>query len=379
MSGPLTGKRVLDLTWGISGPLATMLMADYGADVIRIEAPDGDPFSVHPGYVVWNRGKRGMTLDLRKPEGLATFKRLLPTVDALVESFQPGVADRLGIGYETLHEQFPRLVYTSISAYGQQGTDRDRPGYDGLVQARLGMQHDQVGFRDGPIYVGWAMPSYSTAFLALIGTLTAIYVRLSTGRGQHVDTSLRDGALAMLTMWWSQAEKGQERFATPIWVKKLLVELFECSDGEWLHLHTGAQGAYDRFVVGIDMPHLADQPQTEEMWIGMFETATNWFKSHTREEALAMLLRQDIPSLPVNPPGGALRDPQSQVMKFVETVHDPRLGDIDEIGLSVRFEKTPGEIRSSAPDPSQHTDDVLTEAGLSSDEIEKLRQSSTIR
>ena len=127
------------------------------------------------------------------------------------------------------------------------------------------------------------------------------------------------------------------------------------------------------------MPHLADQPQTEEMWKGMFEAATNWFKSHTREEGLAMLLRQDIPSLPVYPPGGVLRDPQSQVMKFVETVHDPRLGDIDEIGLSVRFEKTPGEIRWSAPDPGQHTNDVLTEAGLSIDEIEKLRQSATIR
>ena len=187
MSGALDGFRILDLTWGIAGPLATMLMADNGAEVVRVSAPGGDQFAEHPGYRVWNRGKKSLVLDLNQAIGLEVFHRLLPQADALIESFQPGVADRLGIGYETLIQRYPRLVYTSVSGYGQEGSDRDRPGYDGLVQARMGIQEQQPGYREGPIYLGFAMPSYSAAFLTLIGTLTAVLVREQTGRGTEVE------------------------------------------------------------------------------------------------------------------------------------------------------------------------------------------------
>ena len=378
MSGPLAGKRVIDLSWGITGPLATMLMADYGADVIRVERPGGDPFAVQSGYVVWNRGKRGIALDLKQPTGLAVLDRLLAGADVLMESFAPGVADRLGIGYEALHERFPGLVYTSISAYGQQGSGRDRPGYDGLVQARMGIQETQKGYREGPIYIGFAMPSLTAAFLAVIGTMTAVYHRVVTGRGQHVDTSLRDGALAMLTMHWAQTERGQASYGASFWQRKLLVDLFQCSEGEWLHLHTGAQGAYDRLVEGIGLSEFMDKPQTEEMWDRMLSTAREWFGTHTREEGLDMLLRQDIPSLPVYEAGGALRDPQAVAMKFVETVHDPELGDLDELGLGIRFEKSPGSIRGSAPRSGQHTDEVLASAGYAPGDIADLREAGVV-
>lgn len=373
MSGPLTGKRVLDLTWGIAGPMAGMIMADYGADVVRVESPRSDPLSAHPGYVVWNRGKRSMTLDVFQSEGVEVLDRLLAGADVLMESFQPGVTDRYGFGWEAVHAKHPRVVYTSISGYGQEGEDRDRPGYDGLVQARMGLQELQPGFRDGPKFVGFSMASTPTSFLAMIGTLTALYIRETSGLGQHVDTSLRQGALSMLTMQWATAEKGRDRFDVSFWDRKLLVDLFQCGDGRWLHMHTGAQGAYDRFVEGVEMPHLMDKKQTEEMWGEMRAGATQWFKTHTREEALDMLKRQDIPALPVEPPGGALRDPQARPNGFVQTVHDPVLGDIDEVGMYLKFEKTPGGIRSSAPARGADTGELLAEAGYSAAEIEGLR------
>ncbi len=384
MAGPLTGFRILDLTWGITGPLATMLMADNGGDVVRVTPPGDpdvsgpDPSASHPGYVVWNRGKRSLALDLRRPEGVAVLHRLLAQTDALIESWQPGAADRLGLGYEALHVRYPRLVYTSVSGYGQRGSDRDRPGYDGLVQARMGLQDIQQGHRDGPIYAGFAMPSYSAAFLVVIGTLTALVVRERTGRGQHVDTSLRDGALAMLTMNWALAEKGQERYATPVWQKRLLVEMFKCGDGHWLHLHTGAQGAFERLVQGIGASEYAGVPLDEAKWSAMFDKATAWFASHTREEGLAMLRKQDVPSLPIHPPGEALRDAQSIAMKFAEKVRDPELGELEEIGLGLRFEKTPGAIQGSAPRPGQHTDELLATAGYSQGEIAGLRRTKVI-
>ncbi|MEE9284577.1 MAG: CoA transferase [Dehalococcoidia bacterium] len=378
MAGVLSGFRIIDLTWGVSGPLATMLMADNGAEVVRITAPKSDPFSDHLGYTVWNRGKKSLMLDLGGVEGIEVLHRLLPRTDALIESFQPGVADRMGFGYEALHRRYPRLVCTSVSGYGQEGSDRDRPGYDGLVQARMGIQEEQPGHRDGPIYLGFAMPSYSAAFLVLIGTLTALLVREQTGRGQHVDTSLRDGALAMMTMNWAHAEKGQDLYGRPVWVKRLLVEMFQGSEGDWLHLHTGAQGAFERLMAGVGLNEYVNTPMTEESWEVMFDKTKAWFRAHTLEEGLAMLRKQDIPNLPVLAPGGALRDPQSVAMKFVETVHDPELGDLEQIGLGLRFEKTPGAIQGPAPRPGQHTDELLAAAGYSGDQIRTLRDSSVV-
>lgn len=378
MAGPLTGYTVLDLTWGIPGPLATMLMTDYGADVIRIIPPGGD-IATHPGYRVWNRGKKSMTLDLKKPEGKQVFEKLLAKADVLVESFSPGVAEKLGIGYEAVHKKFPHIVYTSISAYGQTGSDRDRPGYDGLVQARVGIHGQQGGHRKGPIYAGLAMPSYSTAFNVVIGALTALYVRdTKTGKGQHVDTSLRDGALAMLNMNWWRTERGADKFNITPWQKRLLVELFECAKGEWLQLHTGAQGAFDRLMEHIGFKEYVGVPMTGESWVEMEKRVKKWFFEHTREEGLAMLKRADVPSLPVLPPGGALHDPQAYAMKFVETIEDPELGPIEEIGLSLRFEKAPGAIRGPAPKKGQHTEELLTAAGYNKTDIAKLRAAAVI-
>src|SRR3990172_380229 len=192
----LDGVRLLELSWGIAGPVASMMLSDNGAEVIKVEPPDGDPFRSQPGYLVWNRGKRSLAVDLKRPEGQAILHRLAQGADVLLESFAPGVAQRLGADYDELAPLTPRLVYCSISGYGPEGPHAESPGYDHLVAARTGV-YEQPGFRPGPTFVVFPLPSYGAALLAVQGVAVALYVRELTGRGQRVETSLLEGSFAM--------------------------------------------------------------------------------------------------------------------------------------------------------------------------------------
>ena len=198
MAGALGHVRVLDLSWGIAGPMTTMFLADNGADVIRIERPSGDPFAGQTGYRVWNRGKRSVRLDLQSPEGLSRFMELVPSFDVVVDSFAPGTMERLGLGHENLAALHPGLVTCSITAYGDHPAHRERPGYDALVAARTGLLYDQKGRsgtamefiagrpgphpefgrpdglvrgadRDGPVFPRTPWPSVGAAYLATLG------------------------------------------------------------------------------------------------------------------------------------------------------------------------------------------------------------------
>src|SRR5437868_5608212 len=190
MPGALHGGRVLDLSWGIAGPLGTLLLAEQGADVIKVEPPGGDPFREYSGYAVWNRSRRSVTVDLKQPAGADAFRKLAADADVLVETFRPGVTDRLGIGYDALHEINPRLVYLSCPAYPEGHRFAPRPGYDALVQASSGQQWEQPGWRPGPPFLPMPMPSMRAMSLAPTAIITALIARENTGRGQHVRTSL---------------------------------------------------------------------------------------------------------------------------------------------------------------------------------------------
>ena len=177
MAPVLDGLRVVDLSWGLAGPVTTMLMADYGAEVIKVEPSGGDRFRDYPGNLVWNRGKKSVVLDLTRPADVASFRDLASTADVLVESFRPGTTDRLGIGYEELHAENPRLVYCSITGYGRHSAASSRPAYDGLVQARSGIQNEQAGHRSGPVYLYVPLPSYGAMFLASCAIHAALHAR----------------------------------------------------------------------------------------------------------------------------------------------------------------------------------------------------------
>ena len=198
----LEGLRVLDFTRGMAGPLVTMIMADFGAEVIRVEPPDGDPLWSQPAYLLWNRGKQSIDLDLRSPEGQQRVTDLVRSSDVLIESFRPGQAERLGIGYERMAQCNPSLVYCSISAFGSEGPYEQLKPYDGIVNAKSGRMRDQVGhYRNRPIYRAVNDTSYHAAMFAVQGLLAALRVAWMTGEGQHVSTSLLRGVTAPNNPW----------------------------------------------------------------------------------------------------------------------------------------------------------------------------------
>jgi crotonobetainyl-CoA:carnitine CoA-transferase CaiB-like acyl-CoA transferase len=261
----LEGLKVLDLSWGIAGPMATMLLADHGAAVTRIEPPGGDPFRTQLGYRTWQRGKRSAVLDLKTPADRDCLLALAHGADILVESFAPGVTARLGIDYARLHDVNPRLIYCSITAYGRGNRHSERPGYDALVAARTGLHFEQRGWpegalnhmarrpdpfahlehdpaqvqgpaRSGPVFPASFYPSLGAFFAATLGIHAALHARAITGRGQWVETSLLQGALACASGVWQRAENLDARdFDSWILGARSPKGHFQCADGRWIH------------------------------------------------------------------------------------------------------------------------------------------------
>src|SRR3954469_2772106 len=271
MTSVLDGIRVLDLSSGIAGPVAGMLLSDHGADVVKIEPPGGDPWRGTPGYDVWLRGRRSAELDLGTDADRDVFYALADAADVVLETFGPGTAARLGVDAKTLLARNSRLVHCTISAYGPHTGLRDRPGYDALVAARLGLLHEQRGHpggpaaaepflpeldvpegmppgapRDGPIFTYTPWPSMCAAFLATTGISAALLAREQTGRGQRVETSLLQAALSLTASKWLQAEfDDAPGFRTWIYDQRATKGMFQCSDGRWIQ----AWVPYPKFVL----------------------------------------------------------------------------------------------------------------------------------
>ena len=209
--GALDGVKVLDLSWGIAGPLGVMLLAEHGADVIKVEPPGGGPSRDDPQLRVWDRGRRSVELELRSPSGVEQFLGLAATADVLVEAFRPGAMAELGLDYDSVKHRCPRLVYLSVPAYPAASRHAGRGGWDALVQARMGLQHEQPGWREGPVFLQNASPSMAAAYLVPIGILAALSAREETGVGQHVETSIFQGGMSLTTMLWVHAQHGQSQ------------------------------------------------------------------------------------------------------------------------------------------------------------------------
>jgi len=265
MAGVFEGVRVLDLSWGIAGPMTTMLLADNGAEVTRIEPPDGDPFRDQTGYRVWHRGKRSARLDLGSEDGRQTFMALARSADVVVDSFSPGTSTRLGVDHESLSRINPRVVTCSITGYGDHPQHRDRPGYDGLVAARTGLLYDQKGRRgsameyicgrpgphpefdgpeglvrgadrEGPVFPRTPWPSIGATYFATLGIAAALRAREVSGEGQRVATSLLQGALAAASLNWQRVDNPD---APLYWMwpvdSRSIEGIYQCADDRWVH------------------------------------------------------------------------------------------------------------------------------------------------
>ena len=375
MAGPLEGFRVIDCSRGDAGARMTWLLADYGADVIRVEPPGGDPWrdALAIKYSVYNRNKRSVELDLHDSTGRETFLELVETADVVVETWKPGVAERLGLDYETLHHRVPGLVYCSISGFGPESEFSDLPGYDALVHAAAGMMGAQFGHREGPIFLGLPQASNGAAYMAILGVLAALYRREDDGWGRRVETSLLDGVLAYMAqaLGYGDASAPVEsaNAAAPFGAPRFVTRTFLCEDDEWLGLSTFGRGAFDRLmiVLGIndrvppaDGAGVTAQLSPEEAAI-VFNEVPEIFLTKQRNTWLELLLEADIAAIPVLRPGEVFDEPQAVHNGIVVEVEDPILGSLQQVGPPVRFISTPGEVRQPAPGPGQHTDEVLSE------------------
>jgi crotonobetainyl-CoA:carnitine CoA-transferase CaiB-like acyl-CoA transferase len=358
-TGPLAGLRVLDLTRGRAGGLAAMLLSDYGADVLRIEPPGGDPlWDELSGYPVWHRGKQVIELDLRAARAQAALRGRLGVADVLLESFAPGTMARFGLAYADVAASAPRLIYASISGYGQVGADRDRPGYDALVQARSGVAHFQGAGRGRPVPCMLPWPSLGGGLLAVIGVLAALQVRRWSGRGQLVDTSLLDGVLAQSTMFVLAVDRPTAAFAGPGRLSGTAptMAVYECGDGGHLQIHTGQRGAFERLVraTGLDASEFVAQSDARHFrgdptGAARFQHALGEaLRSRTRDEWVETLAGADVAAAPCLAPGDALRHAQTRAIGMAVELNDPVLGVVTQVGLPIRFAATPGEVRGPA-------------------------------
>jgi len=404
MTGVLSGLKVLDLSWGIAGPITTMLMVDHGAEVTRIERPAGDPFRDQLGYKAWQRGKRSAIFDLKDAGDHALFLNLVRGADVLVESFSPGTTRRLGIDYDTLAAINPRLIYCTITAYGDHPDHTGRPGYDALVAARTGLQWEQRGWpegalnhmagredpfadveidpdwvqgppREGPIFSAVPYPSIGAAYSASLGIAAALFARERTGRGQHVEATLLQGAMAGGAGVWQRAEDiDAAMFNTWILGSRAPKGHYECSDGRWIHNWV----PNPRFILTASAgetldatPDLSVQNDPDRFGTGPEELVTMSYYQPILAEAMKRFPAQawvdaaakaGVTMQEARSPEEALTDPLMVADRCAVAVDDPELGPIHQVGISYTLTDSPGVPGGLAPQPDQHGAEVRAEA-----------------
>jgi crotonobetainyl-CoA:carnitine CoA-transferase CaiB-like acyl-CoA transferase len=390
MTGPLHGYKVLDLSWGVAGPLVGMLLADYGAEVVKIEPPEGDPFRKLPAYAVWNRGKESLTLNLKTDDGRGILLRLMRDADVVIETWGAGVSERLGLDYRALVSRYPQLIYCAISGYGQPDKDREHPGFEALVQAASGLCHEQPGFRDGPNFMFFPVTGYGAALLGAIGIAAALYQRGSSGEGCQVETSMLGGALASLALQMSWAENPTGNLATPSHSSppgrgSPTADAYRCSDGRYLYIHTGARGSFERLckLIGCDAAdfpgyypaHFVGHPEEAARFRPLVESA---FISRPMLEWAAILQREDIAVGPCLEPGEMLQHEQILANDLALQLNDPQLGPLIQVGLGIKFGASPGAVRGPAPSAGRDNAEILARLGYGPDRIDDLRRNGII-
>jgi crotonobetainyl-CoA:carnitine CoA-transferase CaiB-like acyl-CoA transferase len=378
-AGPLQGLRVLDLSWGVAGPVGVLLLAELGADVIKIEPPGGDPFRRQPAYYVWNRSRRSVVLDLKAGEGRDVFLRLCQEADVLVETFSPGTMDRLGLSYADVSPRCPRLVFCSVPAYPPGHRFADRPGWDATVQARSGMQSEQPGWRPGPVYLHFPAPSMAACFLLASGVLSALLHREATGRGQHVQTSLYQGVLAYTTQIWQEHERAPAGFhktmakTYPPGIHQ--TSLFECAGGEWIHAATVNGLTPTRTpeeILGLDPVDPRALYADPALRARHDERLRAAYARRSRQELIEEFHAAGLGAEAVAPMADVFSHPQFIANRLVATVDDPELGLTSQVGVPAVLRRTPGAVRGGQPPTGAHSREVLAEAGYFTADIDRL-------
>ena len=391
----LEGIRVLDFSRVLAGPFCGALLGDMGADVVKIEdTGKGDESRTwqpqqqgeSPAYVVNNRNKRGIALNLKSPDGVALVKRLAAGADVLIENFRTGTMDDFGLGYDVLASINPRLIYCSITAFGTNGPLAREGGYEALMQAFSGVM-SITGEAGGAPVRSISFTDLATGSLCAFGIVNAILQRQTTGRGQRVDAALLDTAVAMLNY---HAETYLMTGQVPQPMGSAHPSLapyrnFRCADGHWVFVAGANDGLTRKLMNALDLQWTSDD----------LRFATNVARVHNRAEIdqlvgdaiarypraelLAKFRQHAFPSAPVNAIDEALEHPQTRAREMTWTMDHPALGDVPVVRLPLSFSAMQPGVRRHAPRLGEHTSDVLSELGLASGEIEALRANGVVR
>ncbi len=396
MAGPLEGIRVVDLTRILAGPYCTMMLGDMGAEVIKIENPDGGddtrswgpPFlnGVSTYFLSINRNKKSLTLNLKDERGKGLLRDLIRKGDVMVENFRPGALEKLGFSWEEIHRLNPRMIFASLSGFGQTGPRKSEPGFDVVIQGEGGVM-SITGDPDGPpTKVGASVADITAGMLAAQGVMLALYHREKTGVGQMVDVSMLDGQVALLTYhangYFATGRVPPRRgnrhpSITPY-------ETYSCRDG-YFNLGVGNDSLWRRFCDAMGLESVKEAPRfavnkdrvnnREELQ----QILDAFFAEKTVAETLEALRGAGIPCGPINDLGQALTEPQVLAREMVVDIHAPVAGPTKVTGVPIKLSATPGAVRTPPPALGQHTEEVL-EAVLGLDEAQRsaLREAGAV-
>jgi crotonobetainyl-CoA:carnitine CoA-transferase CaiB-like acyl-CoA transferase len=361
--GILTGLRILDLSDGMAGPLAAMMLAEAGADVVKIEPPCGDVARGSPGFATWNRSKRGVVLDLAAAHDREQLAAVIPAVDVMIHGFAHADERAYDITPERLRTINPRLIVCRVRGYPNGHPDDSRPGWEPLVLARLGLFDEQRGRRPGPVYLSFPLGSSTAALLAASGVMARLVHRLWTGWGGLVATSLVQGALLPMTMHWFRAEHPTDGLARAM-PKDRAVTLFECADGVWIHVMKAPDDTpwmRDAFAaMGPDAVAAANRAVSAHPLCPNQGANAVAFRQRASADWLTHLHAHDIPAEAARELGYAFRDEQARANHYVIPVDDPVLGTMRQAGCPFHVEP-PARVERPAPALGEHTREVLAE------------------
>ena len=389
-SRSLDGIRVVDLSRVIAGPWCGAMLADMGADVIKVEGvADADESRTWPphkdgesaAYLLFNRNKRGMTLDLKSPDGVEIVKKLVEGADVLIENFRTGTMESFGLGYDVLAAINPRLVYCSVSAFGRTGPRKDSAGYEALMQAFSGIMSITGEPGGQPVRAGVSFLDLSTGVITAFGVVNALLHRERTGLGQRVDGSLLETAVSLLAFH-------AEGFLLTGAIPKALgsghpslspYRNFRCGDGQWIFIAAANDRFWGRLAPALGLPELAMDPRFAKnvdrvKHRGELEAILEKaIAGQTREPLLKTLEEAGVPATPVNTVDQVMTDPQTSARGMIDRVIHPVLGEIPVVSTPVKFSNMTVGVRKAAPVRGQHTDEVLTALGYDANAIAGLR------
>ena len=400
MPGPLEGIRVVDLTRILAGPYCTMILADLGADVVKVEQPGGDQarrngpfFAGRDGrerstyFTSVNRGKRSIVIDLKNPDGKEAFLRLVDSADVVTENFRPGTMTNLGVDYATLKARNPRLIMASVSGFGQNGPYAKRAALDVIVQAMGGMLSITGDEGGGPVRPGVSMGDITAALFTTIGVLSAIVERDRSGLGQHIDMAMLDCQAAILEnplMRYFAVGEMPERIGTrhPVTAP---VQALPTKDGYVaVAVSDGPTGHWGRFSTLIGKPELKDDERFASGWLRRvnYDELRPHLESalaqRTTGEWVDLLGPAGIAVGPVQDVSEVAVDPQLNFRGMFVEAEVPQVGPVTFTNTPVKHSRTPGGVRRGAPELGEHTDAVLAEAGLAEEQAAALRASGAV-